>query len=341
MSHFYPRRLTVKIVLGGMAGILFLLGVGPSPARLVAKGNSRGMTVSQAIGQSQKTGRPIFAVAGASYCPACVKLMKTLNTEASLRPFRDQFVPLKISTESVDYRRWKQFFPPERAAIPALYIVSSEGKQLYGRVGSLPAQSLQKVMLASLEKVGRYPSREAWEKIGTTLKSVEQALTEKRPFEAISLLEPMLSRVAAVGALAELSSSGKQASGLIEDFAAEQYTDLSKDLQVFLERGDLETALQVATTEQICQLFPSLRTQVAVKIKKNVKQPNLRKLLRQAREWNRAEQLTQAGDAKSQRKVISAWQRITKRYPQTEVASHAEQKLRELKSLESPMNSRN
>ena len=141
------RSLTLTVAVALVGQLLF-----GSLAR------AQGPSVSQAISMSQDTGKPIFAVAGASYCPSCVILMNTLNTDESLRPYIEQFVPLKISSESDDYQRWKQFFPPKKSAIPALFIVSPQGKEFYSAVGALPTQSLQKVMLSSLEKAGRYPT---------------------------------------------------------------------------------------------------------------------------------------------------------------------------------------
>jgi len=299
------------------------------PTAVVTKSGGGGMNVAQAIQQSKKTGRPIFAVAGASYCPACKQLLNTLNTEQSLRPFLNQFVPLKIDAQSDDYQRWKKFFPPKRAAIPALYIVSSQGEQLYGAVGSLPEKSLKKVMLASLEKAGRYPSDDDWAKIGTTLKSAELALTEQKHAAAIALLEPLLANLETVGELAALSEPGQKASEQLQQFADQQRSALDAALGEFARRADFETALQVATSEQICEMFPSMRGEVKLAVKKAVRKPDERKLLRQASELSQAESLG-TDDEKSRRKAERALERIAKRYPQTEAAARAERKLAQL-----------
>ena len=302
-----------------------LCAVGAPSAKVRAQGGTRALNVTQAIHQAQKTGRPIFAVAGASYCPACRKLLNTLNTEESLRPFLTQFVPLKISTESDDYQRWKKFFPPKRAAIPALYIVSAQGEQLYGAVGALPEQSLKKVMLDSLEKAGRYPSPDQWKKLGQSLEEADQALEENQTEKALEILEPLLDGLANFGSLAALSEAGQKASGEIEAFAKRRRAELDKSIQVFASQDNLDSALKVAQGERICGMFPSLQDEVKLAVKKSAKTSDQRKLLRQASELLQAEALL--GEEKSRRKAVRALERIAKRYPQTEAAARAEQQL--------------
>ncbi|MGI9429427.1 MAG: thioredoxin family protein [Bythopirellula sp.] len=290
--------------------------------------NNQAMTVSQAINVSKKTGRPIFAVAGANYCPACKKLLNTLNTDESLRPLLQQFVPLKINAQSQDYDRWKQFFPPERSAIPALFIVTPQGKQLFGKVGALPSKNLSKVMLTSLEKAGRYPTKEQWQEIGKTLESVEQAIQANKLEDALELLQPLLAGLAPIEPLLKLSDTGKKASQVVQQIAEKQRGVLKTALHQFASEGNLSTALQVARAEQLCLAFPQLKSFAKSEVKKGSAGAENRKLLRQASELYQAELLAKQED--SQRKAVRALQRVAKRYPNSEAASRAQQKLDDL-----------
>ncbi len=297
---------------------------------IAAQSSHADTTVSQAIKHSQQTGKPIFAVAGASYCPACQKLMNTLNTDQSLRPYIDQFVPLKINAQSDDYKRWKQFFPPKKAAIPALFIVTPQGKEVYSAVGALPTGRLQQVMLTSLEKAERYPSKEQWEEIATTLESAEQAFDEQRVLEAVQLLQPIFAQLQQMGLLLELEDAGRETINHVKTLTDKQRSLLNDALKSLVSKGDLQSALEVAALEGMLKSLPEHGKSVAVAIKKAARAAEQKDLLRQARELRQAESLAQQPEPKSKRRAVAAYKRIAKRYPDSEASEHAQEKLAEL-----------
>jgi hypothetical protein len=65
--------------MGWIAGWL-ALGLGALPARGAA------LTMEQAIELSERTGRPIFAVAGNRGCVYCRALLDRLNTDRAIQP---------------------------------------------------------------------------------------------------------------------------------------------------------------------------------------------------------------------------------------------------------------
>ena len=289
----------------------------------LAKSSFAGSPVAQAIKQSQLTGKPIFAVAGASYCPACVKLMNTLNSDESLRPFIEQFVPLKIDAGSDDYKRWKQFFPPKKSAIPALFIVTPQGREVYSAVGALPTGRLQKVMLTSLEKADRYPSKSQWKEIAETLNSAEKAFSEKQIQLAAELLEPTLQQLQQMGSLLELEEAGIKTVKRVRELAEKQQTLLDESLRSLVSKGDLQSALDASALENLLAVSPEQRKVAVTAIRKNVKLPEQKKLLRQAKELLQADSLSKQSDKKAKRKALAAYKRIAKRYPDTEAAERA------------------
>lgn len=300
-------------------------------ASLVALPLSDAATVLQAIRHSQQTGKPIFAVAGASYCPACQKLMNTLNSDTSLRPYIEQFVPLKINAQSDDYKIWKKFFPPKRSAIPALFIVTPQGKELYSAVGALPTERLQKVLLTSLEKAERYPTKEQWQEIAATLKTAEQALDEHEIEAAAEKLQPILAGLQQMGTLLELEDTGREAVAKVNELATKQRTLLDESLQAMVSKGDLASALEVAALESLLEVIPAHRKSVKAAVKTHTREAESKQLLRQARELRQAGMLIHQDEAKSQRKGKAILKRIAKRYPNTEAAERAEQQLQALK----------
>ena len=72
--------------------------------------------------------------------------MKTLTTEAKLKPLVAQFVPLKLDVKSNDYKVWRRDHKPPKNAIPQVYIVRADGEELYNNVGGLSAEKLQPLL---------------------------------------------------------------------------------------------------------------------------------------------------------------------------------------------------
>lgn len=284
-------------------------------------------SVTQAIRQAQQTGKPIFAVAGASYCPACQKLMNTLNSDESLQPYIEQFVPLKINAQSDDYQRWKQFFPPKKSAIPALFIVTPQGKEVYSAVGALPTERLQKVLLTSLQKAERYPTKSQWKEITETLAAAEQALDEEQITKAAELLQPVFTQLVEMRSLLELEATGRETIKHVNQLVTKQRTLLDESLQSLESKGDLASALDVTALQGLLELLPEQRKTVSLAIKKAVRNAEQKKLLRQAKELLQAESLSKQPDAKSQRKALAAYKRLVKRYPDSEAAEQAEERL--------------
>ena len=80
--------------------------------------------------------------------------MKTLTTEAKLKPYVAQFVPLKLDVKSKDYRTWRQSHKPPKNAIPQVYIVRADGEELYNNVGGMKADKLQPLLKNVLSQAG-------------------------------------------------------------------------------------------------------------------------------------------------------------------------------------------
>ena len=309
---------------------LVLVSASDSQAQSASRSGSasQGMSVAQAIRQAQQTGQPIFAVAGANHCPACKVLLNTLRTDESLHPLINEFVALKINAQSDDYARWKQFFPPERSAIPALFIVTPQGKQLFGKVGALPSQNLNDIMLTSLEKAGRYPTKEQWQQIAEALESAEELLQDGKAEEAIALLQPLLEGMTRLGSLVEYTAPGRKAKALVEQFEQKQQVAFDEALTEFSRQRDLPTALRLVAAERLGTLFPQLRRHIQAEMKRISSSASDRKLLCQARDLHEAVALSEQEGSK--RKAVAALKRVVKRHPGSPAAAQAEQHLRSL-----------
>src|SRR5688572_22240723 len=89
-------------------------------------------SVDEAVALSQKTGKPILAMAGNQTCPACVRLQERLSTDRSLAVFAGQFVPLKVTTDgNADWGTWSRKYPVEGNGIPKFYIIRADGTKMF------------------------------------------------------------------------------------------------------------------------------------------------------------------------------------------------------------------
>ena len=141
----------------------------------------------------------------------------------------------------------------------------------------------------------------------------------------LELLQPLLAGLAQIEPLLEFSDTGKKASKVVQQFAEKQRGALKAALHQFASEGNLTAALQVARAEHLCAAFPQLKSVAKMEVKKGGASSEKRKLLRQASELYQAELLAKKED--SQQKAVRALQRLVKRYPNSEAAARAQQKL--------------
>lgn len=279
-------------------------------------------SAAAAIKQAQRTGRPIFAVAGATYCPHCVTLMKRLNTEERLQPLIAEFVPLKLDVSSRDFKTWEKFFPRERSAVPALYIVTPEGEQLYGKLGSLPTEKLEKVLVDTLTKAGRLPSEQQWKELDEATRRIEKLLDEGKLLDAVEQMQPHFKLMSLYGNSVEYHETGRRISTLVQrvvDAGTQHCNDLMAGVS---EQSTFEQALQIVRTKRAFATCMPLEAE----IKRTVRSfgrtsPAARRELRHAQEFDRAVFMLSDPNPKQVAKAVRLLERIIERYPGTHEAS--------------------
>lgn len=288
-------------------------------------------SAASAIKEAQRTGRPIFAVAGASYCPHCVTLMKRLNTEERLQPLIAEFVPLKLDVSSRDFKTWEQFFPRQRSAIPALYIVTPKGEQLYGKLGSLPTEKLEKVMIDSLTKAGKFPSEQEWKELDELARQADELLNQGEVVTAVELMHPHFKLLFYCGDIMEYHEAGQRILKLFErvDGIVQKYC---RDLEASASRRSLfEQALEIARAKRVFTVWPPLVKEISRAELRFGRTAMARRELRLARDYDRAVVLLSAEDPKEVSKAVRLLKRIVERYPEThEVAVRAAAELEQL-----------
>ncbi len=274
-------------------------------------------SVARAVQEAQSTGRPIFAVAGATSCPHCVTLMKRLQGEEKLQPLIAEFVPLKMDVSSRDFQMWKKFFPRKRSAIPALYIVTPAGEALYAKTGSLPTKRLEELMIASLVKAGRLPTEQQWEKIEELTTQAKQLLEDEQLLEAIERLESVLVSVENRGHVLQLTQEGKELDSLLGQIGrhAEKFAeDLGSDSS---SASPTEQALNLARAKRVLSRWPTVEKDLKIAERKFTRSKETRTLYQRARELDRATNLLNSGEPKEQAKATALLKRMADRYQDT------------------------
>ena len=275
-------------------------------------------SAAAAIKEAQRTGRPIFAVAGATSCPHCVALMKRLNTEERLQPLIAQYVPLKLDVSSRDFQVWEKFFPRERSAIPALYIVTPKGEQLYGKLGSLPTERLEEMMLETLGKAGRFPTPEQWRDLDQRAREAEALLDKGELLAAAELVGPYFQQLALYGPLVEYHETGRYVVTLAEKFR----TALGEFSESLSEDGGpdvlFEQALTLIQAQSIFADWPALADELTRAERRWARTTEIRQMLRRARELDQAVTLLATEDPKQVTKAVRQLNRIVARYPPTD-----------------------
>ena len=114
--------------------------------------------------------------------------MKRLTTENSLKPLVAQFVPIKIDVASDEYKIWRREHRPEKGAIPQMYIVRADGKELYNKVGGLPTKALQSILGKALQSAGATLNQKETELVEATLHQAERQLQQKDAIAAAETL---------------------------------------------------------------------------------------------------------------------------------------------------------
>ena len=85
--------------------------------------------------EMQQTGKPALIIAGNEGCVYCRQMAEELATDRSIQHLAQQYLILKINTESADWPRLRETFKFEEGGIPAVFVVRADGELLYSDSG--------------------------------------------------------------------------------------------------------------------------------------------------------------------------------------------------------------
>ena len=102
-------------------------------------------------------------------------LLERLQTDQSLARYAGWFVPLKVETNGAEWGKWSRQYRAEGRGIPIIYVIRADGKQLFGRSGSLPGMELPVMIQQVLAQAGTIYSDQQLGLLGSTLEKAKQS----------------------------------------------------------------------------------------------------------------------------------------------------------------------
>jgi hypothetical protein len=257
-----------------------------------------------------------------------VALQNRLENDRSLAVFAGQFVPLKLVTaNNQDWGQWSRKYKYEGKGIPIIYVVRPDGKQLYGRSGSLEGEALLALLTFSVQDAGKILT----EAEVTLLRQVVAAAESAEGQAAMAMaLAPVL-KISKTGELHSYSELAAKVNSFFKDFTTGGQESIDKALAAVAASnpkfGDVYTL--VAAQESYKQ-FPQFSESLK-KIRRGLARPaELKVTAAEAKALYRARSFASSPVKRIQNRARSAYLLVSKKYPDTEADQLAQAELAKL-----------
>jgi hypothetical protein len=247
-----------------------------------------------------------------------VALKARLETD-SYKPTVTRYVYLHIDAnkEQTNYQAWSKLYKSKGNGIPAVFIVRSDGKELFNQSGGIGLEELK----TFLSQAGRQLTDKQQALVKKALDTATKYLEEGQKQKSVAAILPVLGSGGAGEAVQQAETFGKK----LVDQARSEFEAAEKKLE------SADTAVEGAL--ELLQ-FSRDFGKFAADLAKELKQVNLRRNHKDTREaFTQAAALDGANILAANKKTKEAtakYQAIVKKYPDTVVAKMAEEKLQAL-----------
>jgi len=256
-----------------------------------------------------------------------VALLERLQTDRSLARYAGWFVPLKIETNGAEWAKWSRQYRAEGRGIPIIYVIRADGKQLFGRSGSLPGMELPVMLQQAISQAGTIYNDQQLELLGSTLEKAKQAFDNGD--NAATVRE--FSKLRQFGPIGKLGSHAKVATDA--DKFAETLIEQGKSAlaearkKLAQEDSKLEGCLALMETRRLYLALTPLKEDILGAITEARTDDNLRDMLKHAEKLDQAREALE--NPAHKRRALLTLRRITKDDPGTPAASLATEWIRE------------
>ncbi len=193
-------------------------------------------SIDNALRISQRTGKPIFAIASRKNCPPCRALKARVEHPLRSSPHANQVVYLRVDLDGPQWRSWSQQFPHQGTMLPLVYLVRADKTKVYGQSNTLPGEQLEKFLTQGIAHCGKSFTEPDIQKIEKANASVRQALDNNQVEVAIqwlntnSILTSTQSTKSYAAAAIEAKRLRNVVSAKSETFVAQQIDAIAKEL---------------------------------------------------------------------------------------------------------------
>ncbi len=195
------------------------------------------------------------------------------------------FIPLKMETGSTEYRKWSKQYKHEGRAIPIVFVVRSDGTQLFGRSGSLPGLELYQLLEGVAPYAGRFFNARELETIQAAVAQARVELDEEGPAAAIRTLR-RLKRIGTLGKLGGYAEASLAADRLVGEIETLGRTAIRAiDARVESDGKSLDAALAMVETKAAYGQLDALKADLRRAQKEFKSDPAKRKMLRRRCCW--------------------------------------------------------
>ena len=189
-------------------------------------------SVDQAMRISQRTGKPIFAIASRKSCGPCQILKARVTQHFQSSHLAEKVVYLNIDLDGPQWNTWSQEFPHQGSMLPLVYLVRADRTKVYGRSNTLPGDQLDRFLAQGVAHCGQSFEESQIVAIESRNSMVKKAIKNNQFEDAINWLNTNSSVEGDSYAAAVLESKRlrKQVSDKSEFFVAEKVEAITNAL---------------------------------------------------------------------------------------------------------------
>lgn len=136
------------IFMALLAGaVLYVLSDGGASSGFTAGSPTFMSSFDSAMSSAQASGKPAVLIFSAHWCPPCQQMKKEVYPSAEVAPFKDRFVWAYLDVDQPGTRAAAEKF--QVSGIPAIFIVSKDGKQLGHQVGGTSPATFARLLASA------------------------------------------------------------------------------------------------------------------------------------------------------------------------------------------------
>lgn len=166
-------------------------------------------SIDHAMQISQRTGKPIFAIASRKSCGPCQILKSRIAQHLQSSQVANKVVYLNVDLDGPHWNTWSQQFPHQGSMLPVVYLVRADRTKVYGQSNTLQGDQLEKFLTQGVAHCGKSFDESQIATIENSNSMVKQAIKNNQFENAVQWLNGN-------ALLASTQSSNSYAAAVIE-----------------------------------------------------------------------------------------------------------------------------